>query len=112
MNETAVARPVVPAGVTGAGLSYRLPARTFAATAVWLAALTGVPAEAQVQCDCGSYLMSCLAGCLGNLYCNSRCQQFHGTCVSSCSGTYSSDDRHPRRDDDDDDDRHPRHRHW
>lgn len=83
------------------------PARLLALAGLLCAAL---PAAAQVQCDCGNYLMSCQAGCLGNLYCNSRCQQFHSTCVSSCSGTYYDGDRHHRRYDDEDDDRPHRHR--
>lgn len=85
-----------------------------AAVGLLLALLITAPASARMQCDCGNYLMSCMAGCLGNPYCTSRCQQFHDTCVSSCSGTYSGGDRHHRHDEDEDhdDDRYPRHRHW
>lgn len=100
-------------GVAILSLPIRVPfSRPLAVAGLLLAVLSLFPAaaSAQVQCDCSNYRMSCMAGCLGNLYCNNRCQQFHDTCVSSCSGTYSGGDRHHRHDDDDD--RYPRHRHW
>ncbi|MFO1360358.1 hypothetical protein [Plasticicumulans sp.] len=104
------------AGVTIPSLPIRFPpSGLLAVVGLLLALLITAPASARMQCDCGNYLMSCMAGCLGNPYCTSRCQQFHDTCVSSCSGSYSGGDRHHRHDDDDedrDDDRYPRHRHW
>lgn len=86
--------------------------KALACAGMLFAAALAAPAGAQVQCDCGSYLMSCRAGCLGNPYCNTRCQQFHDTCTASCSGTHAGGSGRHSRDDDDDDGYPHRHRRW